>query len=90
MHYLIGATFAVLFLRVASANWLASPTLLPALAFGVTTVLVPFFTVQPAFGLGIASSRAPHPLRARLKSVATHTVFGAGLWLSAWLLSAIR
>lgn len=89
-HYVIGATFAVLFVSVASTTWLANPTLLPALAFGVATVLVPFLTIQPAFGLGIASSKTPHPFRARLKSLTTHTVFGAGLWLFAYLLSAAR
>jgi hypothetical protein len=87
-HYLIGTTLALLFVSLAATGWLEHPTLFPALAFGVATVLVPFFTIQPAFGLGIASSKAPHPWRARLKSVMTHTVFGLGLWLFASLLSA--
>ena len=82
-HYTIGATFALAFVSVASATWLARPTLLPALSFGIATVLVPFFTIQPAFGLGIASSKVPHPARARLKSLMTHAVFGVGLWLCA-------
>ena len=84
-HYTIGATFAVAFVSAASASWLARPTLLPALAFGIATVLVPFFTIQPAFGLGVASSKVPHPARARLKSLMTHAVFGVGLWLCAYL-----
>lgn len=87
-HYMIGATFAVVFVWLASSGWLARPTLLPALAFGLATVLVPFFTMQPALGLGIASSKTPHPNKARLKSVMTHTVFGLGLWLWASLLAA--
>jgi hypothetical protein len=37
--------------------------------------------LQPSLGLGIASSRAPNPTQARLKSLATHTVFGLGLYL---------
>ena len=86
-HYTIGATFAVAFVSVAHPSWLARPTLLPALAFGVATVLVPFLTLQPAFGLGIASSKVPHPWRARLKSLMTHAVFGVGLWLCANLQS---
>ena len=88
-HYTIGVTFALLFVVVASGDWLARPTLLPALAFGVATVLVPFFTMQPAFGLGIASARAPNPAKARLKSLMTHTVFGVGLWLSALVVSVL-
>jgi hypothetical protein len=86
-HYLIGTAFALLFVFLASGSWLERPTLLPALAFGIATVLVPFFTMQPSFGLGIAASKTPHPNKARLKSLTTHTVFGVGLYLSAYLLS---
>ena len=85
-HYMIGASFAVVFVWLASVGWLSHPKLLPALAFGIATVLVPFFTMQPALGLGIASSRTPHPNQARLKSVMTHAVFGVGLWLWAHLI----
>jgi hypothetical protein len=88
-HYLIGVTLAVVFVSLVSAGWLARPTLLPALAFGVATVVMPFFTIQPAFGFGIASSKTPHPNKARLKSVTTHTVFGVGLWLWASLLGGV-
>ena len=88
-HYMIGATFGVLFVAIVSAGWLARPRLLPALLFGIATVLVPFLTMQPAFGLGIAASKAQHPNRARLKSLSTHTVFGLGLWIGAELLSRV-
>jgi DUF2938 family protein len=88
-HYLIGITFALLFVLLVSGSWLARPTLLPALAFGIATVLVPFFTMQPSFGLGIAASKAPRPNKARLKSLMTHTVFGVGLYVWAYLLSHV-
>jgi hypothetical protein len=89
-HYLIGTAFAIVFVLLVSEGWLARPTLLPALAFGAATVVVPFFTLQPSLGLGIASAKTPHPNRARLKSLMTHSVFGVGLYVSAALLSAIR
>jgi hypothetical protein len=88
-HYLIGIGFAILFVILASDVWLERPTLLPALAFGVVTVLVPFFTLQPSFGLGLAASKTAQPTRARLKSLMTHTVFGVGLYISAYLLSRV-
>ncbi len=88
-HYLIGTAFALLFVLLVSGSWLARPTLLPALAFGIATVLVPFFTMQPSFGLGIAASKTPHPNKARLKSLMTHSVFGVGLYLWAYLLSNV-
>ena len=64
-HYLIGATIAMMFVSVASASWLARPTLLPAVAFGVATVLVPFFTIQPAFGM--EQRRRRHRIRPGLE-----------------------
>lgn len=84
-HYSIGVVFGVVFVWVAPGSWLARPTLLPALAFGIVTVLVPFLTLQPALGLGVASSKTPHPARARMKSLTTHAIFGFGLWVSALL-----
>jgi hypothetical protein len=78
-HYSIGVAFAEAFVLMAG-GWIERPTLLPALALGIGTVVVPFFTIQPAFGLGVASSRTKHPNAMRLKSIATHAVFGLGLY----------
>ena len=82
-HYTIGVMFAVVFVVMASSDWLARPTLLPALLYGVATAVFPFFIMQPSLGLGIAASKTPKPMQARLKSLATHTVFGLGLYISA-------
>jgi len=82
-HYSIGIAFAVTFVALASPAWLDRPTLPPALGFGLVTVVFPLFVLQPALGLGVASSRTPHPARARLKSLATHAAFGLGLYLAA-------
>ncbi|RIK79974.1 DUF2938 domain-containing protein, partial [candidate division KSB1 bacterium] len=49
-HYLIGITFAVAFVAFAGNNWLQHPTLMPAIIFGVVTVVAPFFIMQPSFG----------------------------------------
>ena len=88
-HYLIGTAFALLFVLLASDNWLARPTLLPALAFGIASTLAPFFIMQPSFGLGVAASKTPNPNKARLKSLMTHTVFGVGLYVWAYLLGHV-
>ncbi|MGH8249830.1 MAG: DUF2938 domain-containing protein [Steroidobacteraceae bacterium] len=82
-HYVIGVVFALAFVALGPNGWLSRPTLLPALSFGIATVLIPFLVMQPAFGLGIAASRTPKPLQARLKSIVTHAVFGIGLYASA-------
>jgi hypothetical protein len=86
-HYMIGITFAIIFVAFAGNNWLQHPTLIPAIVFGVATVLAPFFIMQPAFGLGLAASKTPNPRQARFRSLMNHTSFGIGLYLSALLVN---
>jgi hypothetical protein len=88
-HYAIGVLFALALVAFVSPQWLRSPTLVPALVFGVATVCFPFFIMHPSFGLGIASSKAPNPMRARLRSLMNHAVFGAGLYVSARAISSV-
>lgn len=87
-HYAIGVGFAALLVVLAGSAWLDAPTWPTALAYGVVTVVMPFFVMQPAFGAGIAASKTPKPAQARLRSLITHTVFGLGLYAGAWVVSA--
>jgi hypothetical protein len=82
-HYAIGATFALAFVALAPPGWLQAPTPGPALVFGFATVALPFLVMQPAFGFGVAASKTPNPMQARLRSVRSHALFGLGLYLSA-------
>jgi hypothetical protein len=89
-HYTIGSTLAIAFVAVAGSHWLRHPTPIPALVFGVVTVLAPFFIMQPSFGLGFAASKTSNPAQARLRSLMNHTAFGAGLYLFALLVNWLR
>src|SRR5512133_1319347 len=75
-HYSIGVVFALVFVVGLANDWLERPTLLPALLYGMATVLLPFFLLQPSIGLGIAASKTSKPAQARLKSLMTYIVFG--------------
>ena len=86
-HYMIGITFAIAFVAWVGNNWLQHPTLFPAILFGIVTVLMPFFIMQPAFGLGLAASKTSNPTQARLRSLMNHTSFGVGLYLFALLVN---
>ena len=86
-HYLIGITFAITFVVLAGNYWLQHPALIPAIVFGVGTVLMPFFIMQPSFGLGFAASKTSNPMQARIRSLMNHTVFGASLYLFALLVN---
>jgi hypothetical protein len=83
-HYLLGLAFAAVMLAIAGEGWLRRPSLAPALAFGLTTVLLPFLVMQPAMGMGVAASRTSRPRSARIQGLVTHAVFGLGLYAGGW------
>jgi subtilisin family serine protease len=89
VHYATGVAFAAALVAVAGNGWLRQPTLVPALAVGIATVGAPLFVMQPSMGLGIAASKTPTPWKNCLRSLANHTVFGFGLYLSALLIKGI-
>lgn len=82
-HYTIGVVFACVLVVLTSGAWLARPTLLPALVVAVVTLVFPYFVMQPALGLGLASSRTANPTRARVKSLMSHVAYGLGLYICA-------
>jgi hypothetical protein len=88
-HYAIGIAFAGLLVGLYGAAWMQSPSVLPALAVGLSTVAAPLFVMQPAMGLGFAASRTPSPLKSCMRSITNHTVFGLGLYLSAAAIDSI-
>jgi hypothetical protein len=84
-HYAIGISFAWALLGMQGMSWARQPTLWPCLLFGLCTVLMPLFVMQPAMGAGFASSKTATPAKNVLRSVANHAVFGLGLYLSSLL-----
>jgi hypothetical protein len=82
-HYAVGIAYAGALVAFVGAGWARQPTLLPALLFGLVTVVVPLFVMQPAMGSGFAASKTPSPLKTFLRSVANHGAFGGGLYLAA-------
>jgi len=88
-HYTIGVVFAAPLLAIWGPEWLERPTLVPALTVSSATLVAPFVVMQPAMGAGVAASRTPRPNVARLRSVVTHTVYGLGLYASAWVWAAL-
>ncbi|MFN7990129.1 MAG: DUF2938 family protein [Thermoanaerobaculia bacterium] len=82
-HYGIGVGLAAALALLTSGECLLHPAILPALFFGLVTVVFPFFLMQPALGLGLASARTPDPARARVKSLMSHAAFGLGLYVAA-------
>ncbi len=87
-HYGIGVMFAFVLLAIWGLDWVRSPTIWPALLVGVGSVVAPWCVMQPAFGAGFAGSKTSSPRAGRLRNLATHTVYGVGLYVSAMALTA--
>lgn len=80
-HYTIGIGLAALLLA-CHPTWANRPTLGPAMLTGLGSTAAPLFLMQPAFGLGVAASKAPNPTIARLCSLRGHAIYGLGLYLT--------
>lgn len=83
VHYGVGIAFAGVLVGLYGMAWARDPSVVPALLVGAGTVVAPLFVMQPAMGAGVASSRTAKPLRNCIRSLANHTVFGAGLFFAA-------
>lgn len=82
-HYLIGIAFAGALSAFTGPGWLQAPTVLPALLFGLVTVVCPLLILQPAMGAGLAGWRKGNPWTNSLRALANHLLFGAGLFVGA-------
>lgn len=89
VHYLTGVAFAGVLLAIWGIEWTRHPTIAPALIVGVASVAAPFLVMQPGMGAGLAASRTPRPWTARIHSLVTHTVFGAGLYAAGCVTSLL-
>jgi hypothetical protein len=87
-HYAIGIAFALPVLAIWGADWARHPTIWPPLLVGLATIVAPWLVMQPGMGAGIAGSRTPNPRATRLRNLATHTVYGVGLYLAAAALAS--
>lgn len=88
-HYAVGIAFAFLLTGLAGVAWVTAPSIGVALLVGIGTVAVPLLVMQPAMGLGVASSKTPTLIKNCLRSLINHSVFGLGLFLSACVIEWI-
>jgi len=86
-HYVIGVTYAFGYLTIARAASV-EPTLASAVLFGLVTVLAPWLILQPGLGLGFFAAGAARPNLTRTLNLIAHAIFGLGLYLGWYVLTA--
>ncbi|WP_350283813.1 DUF2938 domain-containing protein [Nitrosomonas sp.] len=87
-HYVIGIGYGLLLVAIWGSGWLFEPGITEPLILALMLLVLPYFVMMPGMGMGIAGSRAPKPYVACLKSMAGHSIFGIGMYLTARLLEA--
>ncbi len=88
-HYGVGIAYAFVLVLPSGGAWYQQPTWLPALLLGLGSLIMPWGVMQPAFGLGLAASRAANPGAARLRSLLSHLAYALGLYAAASLLRLV-
>ena len=88
-HYFIGIGYGLALFFIWGRAWFGSPTVAEPLLLSIVLLLLPFCIMMPGMGMGIAASKAPNPVRVRLKSIFGHSVFGLGMFVSALVINAL-
>ena len=85
VHYIVGFLITSVYYFLVVLEFKKTPVWYTALIFTWAMMIFPFFILQPAMGMGIASTFAPNPWLNRLITFLAHTMFGLGLYLGCLL-----
>jgi hypothetical protein len=85
MHYLIGVIYGLVYLGLIVIFLSGTPSLLNGFLFGLASVVVPWFVMQPELGLGIMGSKAPNPNVPRFTALGAHCLYGTALFVGSVL-----
>jgi hypothetical protein len=88
-HYLIGISFAFLFVKLFGQDWLMKPSIIGSLVIPLLTLMVPIFVIQPLFGFGVGFSNLPNQNILLLRIFLIHLFYGFGTYFSGLLISRI-
>jgi len=88
MHYLIGIMYGVAYVGLMSTLF-DGPSLLNGFLFGLVSVVIPWFLMQPALGLGVMGAKAANPNIPRYTALAGHCIYGIALYFGSLFYAAI-
>ncbi|GEA67392.1 DUF2938 domain-containing protein [Acinetobacter baumannii] len=84
-HYMIGIGYVLILISIEGTYWFTQPTIIPPLLISWILLIAPFFVMMPGMGAGIAGSNTLHPAKTRFFSFIGHSIFGLGMFISAFL-----
>lgn len=86
VHYGVGVTYGAIYLFLVWYVLGTGPGLFSALAFSLAAVIVTWFFMEPALGLGMMADKLPKSNEVRAYDLSCHVSFGLGLWLGSLLI----
>ena len=89
LHYLIGVIYGFVYVGLIVFVLSGTPSLLNGFLFGLASVVIPWFVMQPALGVGIMGSKAPNPAVPRYTALVAHCIYGIALYGGSALHSAL-
>ncbi|WP_340119029.1 DUF2938 family protein [Pelagibius sp. 7325] len=88
LHYLIGLAYGFAYVGLMVYGLDRQPSLLNGFVFGLCSVMIPWFILQPGLGLGVMGWRTPKPWVPMFNALANHIVYGVALYAGVWLAPA--
>ena len=85
MHYLIGIVYGLAYVGLIAGVLAGTPSVLNGFVFGLASVIIPWFIMQPALGLGFMGAKAPNPAVPRFTALAAHCIYGVALYAGSAL-----
>lgn len=85
MHYLIGVLYGLVYVGLIAVLMAGTPSLVNGFVFGLVSVVVPWFLMQPALGLGVMGAKAPKPAIPRYTALTAHCLYGLALYAGSAL-----
>lgn len=85
MHYLIGVIYGVVYVGLFTVVLGGAPTLVNGFLFGLASVVIPWFVMQPCLGLGAMGAKAPNPNIPRYTALSAHGIYGVALYAGSAL-----
>ena len=86
VHYGVGITYGAIYLFLVYVVFGTSPSFISAMTFGLVSVAVTWFVMEPILGAGFMGSNTPRPNITRMHDLASHLGFGFGLYLGGLLI----
>ncbi|MEQ9607522.1 MAG: DUF2938 family protein [Kiloniellaceae bacterium] len=80
LHYLIGLAYGFAYVGLMMYGLDRHPSLLNGFVFGLCSVVIPWFILQPGLGIGVMGRKAARPVVPMLNALANHVVYGIALY----------